>query len=109
MENILILGVGLDPSPQLDTSASFSCSVPWPLSPVIGIPSPHTEPQVQFLCVNMLQNLTKRAREVAEVLSLKVCCAFVAAEVERGQKGVLGQGPEEEALAVVGTRRDECD
>ena len=59
--------------------------------------------------MRMLQNLSKGSREVAEVLLFECSGAFVAPEVERGQKGVLGKGSQEEALAVVGARRDESD
>ena len=34
---------------------------------------------------------------------------FVASEIERGQKSVLGKGPKQESLTVVGTCRDECN
>ena len=42
--HILFFSVSLYPRPQLNTSASFSCAVPWPLSPILGIPTSNTEP-----------------------------------------------------------------
>jgi hypothetical protein len=57
--------------------------------------------------MRMLQNLSKRSWEVSEILLLECSCAFVAPEVERGQKGVLGKGSQKESLAVVGARGDE--
>jgi hypothetical protein len=56
----------------------------------------------------MLQDLSKGPWKVSEILLFECDGAFVAPEVERGQKGVLGQGSKQESLAVVGTRRHEC-
>ena len=57
----------------------------------------------------MLQDLSERSRKVSEVLLFERVRAFVASEIERGQKSVLGKGPKQESLTVVGTCRDECN
>ena len=55
----LVLAIGLDPRPELHAVAALSCAVPRPLPPVLGVPAPHTESQMQLLGVCMLQDLTQ--------------------------------------------------
>jgi hypothetical protein len=101
---ILFLAICLYPGPQLHASASFSCAIPRPLSPALGIPPPNTEPQVELLCVCMLQDLPQRPRKVAKVLLLEGRLRLVAEKVERGKQGALGERAEEQSLVVAGGR-----
>jgi hypothetical protein len=101
---ILFLAICLYPGPQLHASASFSCPIPRPLSPALGIPSPNTKPQVELLRVCMLQDLPKRPRKVAKVLLLERLLRLVAEKVERGKQGTLGERPEKQSLVVASGR-----
>jgi hypothetical protein len=108
IEIILVLVVGFYPSPQLHTSPPFSCSVPWPLAPALGVPSTNTKPQVKLFGVRMLQDLSQRSREISEVLLLECRLGLVTGEVERREKGALRERSDKETLVVASARDNTC-
>lgn len=102
-----MVGVGVDPGPELDAGAAFAGALPRALAPVVGVPAAEAESQVQLAGVGVLQDLAQRARDMAEVVLGKRRLALVAAEVEGREEGVLGQRAEEQLLVVVGGRSED--
>lgn len=52
--DILVVRLGVQPGPELNTRPAFFGAIPRPRSPALGIPSAQREPQVQLFGADML-------------------------------------------------------
>lgn len=82
--HLLLIRLGLNPSPQLYARPAFSRAFPRSGAPILSVPLPQAKPQMQFARIGMLENLSKRSREVSKVLLLERCPSCITLEVERG-------------------------
>jgi hypothetical protein len=85
-KNILLIRLGLDPSPKLHARSSLLTTTPRSRAPTLRIPSSQAKPQMQLPRISMLQNLPQAPRKISKVLLLERFPARIALEIEGGEE-----------------------